>query len=641
MSETRRSHGDGSGPQLDPARLAPPARDERRRRRPPRPSTSSSSSAAVPREAGEELALGQPPLRPLDRPLGDERARRRAQPIGRPSPSSLEPGAHAGSTSSERQTGARVAEHASSAAACVGVSSGLAHRPSSTAAKMLGRDIDDRQVDTARGGGELTAAARPRLATPVAPHRSRRRAPRRAAAPAPRRAHPRPGRRRAATARSAARRVTHDGHGMRVRALRPLLPEQPPGVAKRVRERRAARERDRRAAAVAASARLEVGRSATVASATPLLKATSDDAVAARRRVLEQARRRDPSPARRAGRRAASSCCRRRSRPRTATRCSRTLRRTSSGVDRHAARARGLPAPPPRAASRRPRRPRRPAVRAGDASTSLAAATTSERSRRPIAPRSCLSGSRAVRDHAGRRRRRPRRSPGRASSSSTAGVYAGPAGPAAFFRSPPGCPTSSTSSRIRAQEPVVDAGVGVERVGRHAVAEREPRRVEDVAPAPRRRARRARRAPWRTRGSDTSARWLTTPTAHDELRDRAVDRLADARRGERAARAASTARRASSPPRPEPARTPSGSSPNASRRRSTSARAAASAIASTTTCRPIRSAICGRSSPSSGFIVPTSRNRAGCEIDTPSRSTTLTPAPRRRAARRRGGRRGG
>ena len=51
-------------------------------------------------------------------------------------------------------------------------------------------------------------------------------------------------------------------------------------------------------------------------------------------------------------------------------------------------------------------------------------------------------------------------------------------------------------------------------------------------------------------------------------------------------------------------------------------------------CSPIRSASCGRSSPSSGFIVPTSRNRAGWETETPSRSTTLTRAPRRRAARR-------
>ena len=41
--------------------------------------------------------------------------------------------------------------------------------------------------------------------------------------------------------------------------------------------------------------------------------------------------------------------------------------------------------------------------------------------------------------------------------------------------------------------------------------------------------------------------------------------------------------------------------------------------------RANRSSSWGRSSPSSGFIVPTRMKRAGCEKEMPSRSTTLTP----------------
>ncbi len=47
---------------------------------------------------------------------------------------------------------------------------------------------------------------------------------------------------------------------------------------------------------------------------------------------------------------------------------------------------------------------------------------------------------------------------------------------------------------------------------------------------------------------------------------------------------------------------------------------------STSTHNPKRSSSCGRSSPSSGFIVPTRMNREGCaDTDTPSRSTVFTP----------------
>ena len=62
----------------------------------------------------------------------------------------------------------------------------------------------------------------------------------------------------------------------------------------------------------------------------------------------------------------------------------------------------------------------------------------------------------------------------------------------------------------------------------------------------------------------------------------------------------------------------------------------------TSTQSPKRSSSCGRSSPSSGFIEPTSTKRAGWRCEMPSRSTRLLAGRRRRrAARRRGGRRAG
>ena len=47
--------------------------------------------------------------------------------------------------------------------------------------------------------------------------------------------------------------------------------------------------------------------------------------------------------------------------------------------------------------------------------------------------------------------------------------------------------------------------------------------------------------------------------------------------------------------------------------------------AATSTVRPNRSSSWGRSSPSSGFIVPTRTNRAACSTETPSRSTVERP----------------
>ena len=68
-----------------------------------------------------------------------------------------------------------------------------------------------------------------------------------------------------------------------------------------------------------------------------------------------------------------------------------------------------------------------------------------------------------------------------------------------------------------------------------------------------------------------------------------------------------------------------GSDSNAIRLRTTSTRVSTSRDARTSTVSPNRSSSCGRSSPSSGFIVPTSRNDAACDTDTPSRSTCARP----------------
>jgi hypothetical protein len=68
-----------------------------------------------------------------------------------------------------------------------------------------------------------------------------------------------------------------------------------------------------------------------------------------------------------------------------------------------------------------------------------------------------------------------------------------------------------------------------------------------------------------------------------------------------------------------------GSASKASRRRTTSTRVAGSRDAATSTVSPNRSSSWGRSSPSSGFIVPTSTKRAACSTETPSRSTVDRP----------------
>lgn len=68
-----------------------------------------------------------------------------------------------------------------------------------------------------------------------------------------------------------------------------------------------------------------------------------------------------------------------------------------------------------------------------------------------------------------------------------------------------------------------------------------------------------------------------------------------------------------------------GSASNAIRVRTMDWRVAGSAMLPSRTHSPNRSSNCGRSGPSSGFIVPTSVMRAGCWWEIPSRSTRLIP----------------
>ncbi|MCF0088373.1 hypothetical protein B0E37_03444 [Streptomyces sp. MH192] len=90
-------------------------------------------------------------------------------------------------------------------------------------------------------------------------------------------------------------------------------------------------------------------------------------------------------------------------------------------------------------------------------------------------------------------------------------------------------------------------------------------------------------------------------------------------------RAATIRRRTAASSSAQRAAKAAGSSSYASRRRTTSTRRSGSREAATSTVSPKRSRSCGRSSPSSGFIVPTSRKRAACRTETPSRSTYEAP----------------
>ena len=75
----------------------------------------------------------------------------------------------------------------------------------------------------------------------------------------------------------------------------------------------------------------------------------------------------------------------------------------------------------------------------------------------------------------------------------------------------------------------------------------------------------------------------------------------------------------------QPAAKASGSRSKARRRSTTAMRASRLLSPVTSTHNPKRSRSWGRSSPSSGFMVPTRIKRAGWANEIPSRSTTLTP----------------
>ena len=197
---------------------------------------------------------------------------------------------------------------------------------------------------------------------------------------------------------------------------------------------------------------------------------------------------------------------------------------------------------------------------------------------------------------------------------------ASPRQPAASARSGP-LPRSWGFSRHRPLERLLQRPLQLVLVQRAAAARTDRRRAGARArvPPPRarrpprpRRAPRARRSPSRTpapsRRRGGSRRRAASPATRSP---------GTARSGTLHGRPAARRRR-----RPDPAAPPDssrsgrrarpGSVVNASRRRITSPRSSGSRSGSTSTCRPIRSASCGRRSPSSGFIVPTSRKRAGC-----------------------------
>ena len=412
------------------------------------------------------------------------------------------------------------------------------------------------------------------------------------------------------------RQPVGDGDDERERSVAwQLLAQQPPGAGERVGERRPARERHS-ASRRRSAARARVGGSATVASGTPPLNATSAT-LSPRRVASSSSAKRDPLDLLdHAARRAPTSCCRRRSR-----------RRTASG-------ARGpCGGGPPGAPRRRPAaahggraqrgvdrdvvspRPREPVARV------LARAPADERARappdraalEPVAPAAAVEDARRVAStlstagarSSGRRlgssarsppprffsgHLRPRARPrGRARARAASSSGAGPNGSSGSRWPSASSAASSTSSGSTRLAP------GERRDRLRALDDRD---VGAVAATPTPTTRPAIAAVQRS-GTRTAARSCgARAIALGEL-----VLLATSRAG-----------------------TPSGSAANASRRRITSARAADRAAPRPRPRARCRSAICGRSSPSSGFIVPTRRNRAGWETDTPSRSTTLTPS---------------
>ena len=289
-------------------------------------------------------------------------------------------------------------------------------------------------------------------------------------------------------------------------------------------------------------------------------------------------------------------------------RCSRILRRRSSGRDLE----RRAPAAHRRRAQRRVEREVacRPAARAGGARTSRAGGRRTTAPAGPSRARSMRSRRRRCVEHARPGRRRARSTAGRALGRRARARAPSSPGPATFFRV---TSISSASSRRRRSTCGSTLGGGRERVDGEAVAERELGRLEHVVRldlvAPGERGDRLRALDDRDVGA-VAARRRSRRRAARPRRRAGRARAPTPRRASAAATAAASSACAAAHVRAE--RRP-GSAANASRRRTTSARASGSASASTSTSSPIRSAICGRSSPSSSFIVPTSRNRAGCD----------------------------
>ena len=141
------------------------------------------------------------------------------------------------------------------------------------------------------------------------------------------------------------------------------------------------------------------------------------------------------------------------------------------------------------------------------------------------------------------------------------------------------------------------------RVARHRATRRGPPRC---GPPPGRRASRRRRRP-RTAPRSGVTRCPAAPRRPTPARAAAM---------RRASSASSSAYRAAKA---------SGSASKSSRRRITSTRTSTSREARTSTVSPNRSSSCGRSSPSSGFIVPISTNRASWQCEMPSRSMCTRP----------------
>ena len=246
---------------------------------------------------------------------------------------------------------------------------------------------------------------------------------------------------------------------------------------------------------------------------------------------------------------------------------------------------------------------------------------------------------------AGRRARRPgTANAALAGSDLPNGAFAPSTAPSASSEPGSGAPPSGPSgSGPSAPRPLPDRAVrlrfvrAVQRLVEGLLV--HPRLVERVAPAPVRQRQPGRRAHVLLRTASAprhaacaaAARAMTRsariPSTSKAAHTAAIRRSsASGSTTDPSRTRASAIRRAVSPSASANAATnAAGSASNAIRLRTTSTRVSTSRDARTSTVSPNRSSSCGRSSPSSGFMVPTSRNDAACDTDTPSRSTCARP----------------